>query len=92
MRFTDHYSGSSVCAPSRCVLLTGKHTGQAQIRGNHEWADRGNVWNYLEVLGNPNLEDQYPMHTGTVTLASHLKEGVSYRHGKYMWARRACYT
>ncbi|MDG2200880.1 MAG: sulfatase-like hydrolase/transferase, partial [Phycisphaerales bacterium] len=27
MRFTDHYSGSTVCAPSRCVLMTGKHTG-----------------------------------------------------------------
>ena len=27
MRFTQHYSGSPVCAPSRCVLLTGQHTG-----------------------------------------------------------------
>ena len=32
MRFTQHYSGSPVCAPSRCVLLTGKHTGHARIR------------------------------------------------------------
>ncbi len=37
MRFTQHYSGSAVCAPSRCVLLTGKHTGHAYIRGNDEW-------------------------------------------------------
>ena len=29
MKFTQHYSGSPVCAPSRCVLLTGKHTGHA---------------------------------------------------------------
>ena len=34
MKFTDHYAGSTVCAPSRCVLMTGKHTGHAFIRGN----------------------------------------------------------
>ncbi len=34
MRFTQHYAGSTVCAPSRCVLLTGLHTGHAPIRGN----------------------------------------------------------
>ena len=34
MRFTDFYAGSTVCAPSRCVLVTGFHTGHAFIRGN----------------------------------------------------------
>ncbi|MEM6278629.1 MAG: arylsulfatase [Verrucomicrobiota bacterium] len=34
MKLTRHYSGSTVCAPSRCVLLTGKHTGNATVRGN----------------------------------------------------------
>ena len=34
MRFTDCYAGSTVCAPSRCVLMTGLHTGHARIRGN----------------------------------------------------------
>ncbi|NQZ58961.1 MAG: arylsulfatase [Lentisphaeraceae bacterium] len=34
MRFTRNYSGSAVCAPSRCTLLTGKHTGHSTIRGN----------------------------------------------------------
>jgi arylsulfatase A-like enzyme len=34
MRFTQHYSGSTVCAPSRCALLTGKHTGHAAVRDN----------------------------------------------------------
>jgi arylsulfatase A-like enzyme len=34
MRFTQHYSGSTVCAPSRCCLMTGLHTGHARIRGN----------------------------------------------------------
>ncbi|MEN6576392.1 MAG: sulfatase-like hydrolase/transferase [Phycisphaerales bacterium] len=34
MIFTDHYAGSTVCAPSRCCLMTGVHTGHAFIRGN----------------------------------------------------------
>ncbi|MEM1096367.1 MAG: sulfatase-like hydrolase/transferase [Bacteroidota bacterium] len=34
MRFTQHYSGSPVCAPSRATLLTGLHTGHAQVRDN----------------------------------------------------------
>jgi arylsulfatase A-like enzyme len=34
MRFTQYYAGSTVCAPSRCVLMTGLHTGHCYIRGN----------------------------------------------------------
>jgi arylsulfatase A-like enzyme len=34
MRFTQAYSGCTVCAPSRCCLMTGKHTGHATVRGN----------------------------------------------------------
>jgi len=34
MRFTQFYAGSTVCAPSRCVLMTGKHTGRCSVRGN----------------------------------------------------------
>jgi arylsulfatase A-like enzyme len=34
MRFTQAYAGSTVCAPSRCCLMTGKHTGHASVRGN----------------------------------------------------------
>ncbi len=34
IRFTDFYAGSTVCAPSRCALMTGMHTGHAFIRGN----------------------------------------------------------
>ena len=33
-RFTEAYAGSTVCAPSRCVLMTGKHTGHTFMRGN----------------------------------------------------------
>jgi arylsulfatase A-like enzyme len=34
MRFTQCYAGSTVCAPSRCCLMMGMHTGHARIRGN----------------------------------------------------------
>jgi arylsulfatase A-like enzyme len=34
MSFADFYAGSTVCAPSRCALMTGLHTGHGRIRGN----------------------------------------------------------
>jgi uncharacterized sulfatase len=34
MRFTQFYAGSTVCAPSRAVLMTGRHTGHVSVRGN----------------------------------------------------------
>jgi arylsulfatase A-like enzyme len=34
MRFSECYSGAPVCAPARCVLMTGLHTGHCRIRGN----------------------------------------------------------
>jgi arylsulfatase A-like enzyme len=34
MRFTQFYAGSTVCAPSRSVLMTGKHMGHTRVRGN----------------------------------------------------------
>lgn len=34
MRFTSHYAGAPLCAPSRCTLMTGLHTGHARIREN----------------------------------------------------------
>lgn len=34
LRFTDFYAGSTVCAPSRSVLMTGQHVGHTHVRGN----------------------------------------------------------
>jgi arylsulfatase A-like enzyme len=57
MIFTDHYSGSTVCAPSRASLLTGLHTGHAPVRGNLEWQPEG----------------QYPMPESTYIIPQMLK-------------------
>ena len=43
MRFTQFYSGSPVCAPARCTLMTGKHGGHAYIRDNREIKPEGQV-------------------------------------------------
>ena len=43
MRFTDHYAGSALCAPSRCVLMTGLHTGHCFVRNNKPLPVEGNV-------------------------------------------------
>jgi arylsulfatase A len=68
MRFTQHYSGSPVCAPSRCTFLTGKHTGHAYIRDNDEMGDRGDVWHDLS------LEGQRPLPAGTATIGTALQK------------------
>lgn len=59
MRFTDHYCGNSVCAPSRCSLLTGLHPGHAYIRANSP--------------GYPN--GQTPLPKNTETIAKLAKRG-----------------
>lgn len=43
MRFTQFYAGSTVCAPSRCTLMTGLHTGHTPIRGNKTLKPEGQV-------------------------------------------------
>lgn len=58
IKFTQHYSGSTVCAPSRSSLMTGQHTGHTFIRGNKEWQPEG----------------QYPLEAEAYTLAEALKE------------------
>ncbi len=74
MRFTQHYSGAPVCAPARCILMTGKHAGHAHIRGNDEWRARGEVWSYKAMFEDPKLEGQRPLPDSIITLAEVFKE------------------
>lgn len=58
IKFTQHYSGSTVCAPSRSSLMTGQHTGHTFIRGNKSWEPEG----------------QYPLEKEAITIAEILKK------------------
>lgn len=58
MLFTQHYAGTTVCAPSRSSLMTGLHTGHTPIRGNKEVQPEG----------------QWPIPDSTFTLAEMLKQ------------------
>ena len=57
MLFTQHYSGSTVCAPSRSSLMTGMHTGHTAVRGNKEIRPEG----------------QHPIPDSTYTIAEMFK-------------------
>ncbi|MCF7567637.1 arylsulfatase [Sabulilitoribacter arenilitoris] len=72
--FTQHYTGTPVCAPARFNFLTGKHSGHSYVRGNDEWAERGNVWNYKAAIKDSTLEGQRPIPLKTITVANKLKE------------------
>lgn len=62
MKFSQHYTGAPVCAPARCVLLTGKHLGHAEIRGNR---DSGNGQKF---------PGQWPITDEALTIAEALKK------------------
>lgn len=64
MRFTQHYSGSPVCAPSRATLLTGYHTGHTQVRDNFE----------LGGFTDEEERGQMPLDSGTYTIGHMLKQ------------------
>ncbi|MCB1234853.1 MAG: arylsulfatase [Verrucomicrobiae bacterium] len=55
MKFTDHYSGSTVCAPTRCSLMTGKHTGHTYVRGNREVKPEGQAPMPADIVTLPRL-------------------------------------
>tara|TARA_Y100000748_G_scaffold32679_1_gene24164 strand:- start:1712 stop:3232 length:1521 start_codon:yes stop_codon:yes gene_type:complete len=74
LKFTNFYSGSPVCAPSRSILLTGLHGGHTKIRGNHEYGSRGDVWDYYKMSDDPNLEGQYPIGKGELIFPKLLKD------------------
>lgn len=50
IQFTQFYAGSTVCAPSRCALMTGKHMGNAYIRGNKELPLRENDMTLAKLM------------------------------------------
>ncbi|MBT4524756.1 MAG: arylsulfatase [Phycisphaerae bacterium] len=64
VRLTEHYSGSPVCASSRCVLLTGLHTGHAEIRNNRE----------VGGWGPDEPEGQLALSEGANTIGSSLQK------------------
>ncbi len=80
MMFMQHYSGSPVCAPSRSVLLTGKHTGHTDIRNNNAWSSRGNVQNIFAMEKDSTLEGNPPMQNNTITIANLLHD-AGYKTG-----------
>lgn len=72
--FTDMYSEAPLSSPSRCCIMTGMHSGHAQIRANEEHYvpvdERG--WNGL--FADSEMQGQYPMAAGTPTIAKMMKE------------------
>lgn len=62
MRFLRHYSGSTVSAPSRCCLMTGKHTGHAAIRGNRP------------QIASDGLKYDSPLPESEITVATVMKK------------------
>ncbi len=74
IRFTDFYCGSPVCAPSRGVLLTGKHSGHAYVRINDEMGATKKNWDFREVIKDPGLEGQRPIPDSIVTIGELLQQ------------------
>ena len=66
MRFTECYAGSPVCAPSRSVLMTGKHTGHTTVRGNS-----GGIGG---VMGLGGKDGRVPLRKEDITVAEVLKQ------------------
>ena len=83
MLFTNHYSGSTVSASSRCVLLTGKHTGHSYIRGNK----RGGSYEFPLKSGETTVADMLKTKNyatacvGKWGLGGPEDEGSPWKHG-----------
>jgi arylsulfatase A-like enzyme len=78
LRFTQFYAGSAVCSPSRCVLVTGRHTGHATIRGNFCLAG-GRVGIRPGIKGTTQVRRMH-LTTKDTTVAQVLRE-AGYRTG-----------
>ena len=64
LKFTDHYSGSTVCAPTRCCLMTGLHTGHSVVRGNREVQPEGQAPMPADIVTLPRLLQKAGYQTG----------------------------
>ncbi|MBI1372642.1 MAG: sulfatase-like hydrolase/transferase [Phycisphaera sp.] len=64
MKFSDHYSGSTVCAPTRCSLMTGKHTGHCYVRANREVQPEGQAPMPADIVTIPRLLHKAGYTTG----------------------------
>lgn len=64
MKFSQHYSGSTVCAPTRCCLMTGLHTGHAYVRGNREVQPEGQAAMPAKIVTLPRLLKKAGYATG----------------------------
>lgn len=74
-RFTNHYSGSPVSAPTRCITFTGLHSGHSYIRTNDQVDERGeNVQNYAAMLADSSLEGQRPLPADAITFPKILQK------------------
>lgn len=69
MRFTQFYSGCPVCAPARCMLMTGKHSGHSYIRDNGNPKDRQGKGRAADGY----FPGQHPIPDSEVTIAEVLK-------------------
>jgi arylsulfatase A-like enzyme len=78
LRFTQFYAGSTVCAPSRCALLTGLHTGHARVRGNALVPLEPDDVTLAEVLGAAGYE---PALVGKWGLGEPETTGIPTRQG-----------
>ncbi len=82
IKFTDFYAGSPECAPSRCVLMTGLHTGHSYIRKNDEMGADSVNWDFRNVVKDPSLEGQRPLPANSVTLGT-LLQNAGYTTGGF---------
>ena len=64
LKFTDHYAGCTVCAPTRCCLMTGLHTGHAVVRGNREVQPEGQASMPAGIVTIPRLLSKAGYVTG----------------------------
>ena len=67
LRFTQHYSGSTVCAPTRSTILEGKHTGHSTVRGNGK-------------MGKGREQGNHPLPEGSRTIG-HIFQEKGYTTG-----------